>query len=226
MEAIRNQVQVAIFVATLRADDACLGAAPSLWRSDRFNIFIHQLESRNCRDCKDQGIVSHKYQQFFHFWKSICGLRSSPHKESEQAHNPRLQACMQIWVHVPTFSATSAKWTVFLPVLLISYPDMHIDSMQKSWTSMSCKYSMQHICALKDLWAGAKPHISCKWRHCYLCVQSPLHIYCTQALRILQFEVPSLGQLPFEMSRTYQNFNFKLTFRLFMANPKLKRQSI
>ena len=105
---LRNQVQVAIFVAPLSADDACLGAAPSLWRSDRCNILIHQLESRNCRDCKDQGIVGHEYQQFFHFRKSICGL-SSPHKEPERAHNPRLQACMQIWVHVRTLGATIAK---------------------------------------------------------------------------------------------------------------------
>ena len=74
----KNQVQVAIFVAPLSADDACLGAAPSLWRSDRFNILIYQLQSRNCRDCKDQGIVPHKYKQFFRFRKSICGLRSSP----------------------------------------------------------------------------------------------------------------------------------------------------
>ena len=125
---------------------------------------------------------------------------------------------MQIWVHVRTLSATSAKWSVFLPVLLISYPDMHIEALQKSWISMSCKYSMQHICAMKDLWAGAKARMSCKWRHCCLCVRNPKHIYCTQAHHILQFQVPSLGQLPFEISRTYQNFNFKLTFRLAMAN--------
>ena len=110
IQGIRNRVQVAIFVAPLSADDACLGAAPSLWRSDRFNILIHQLESGNCRDCKDQGIVGHEYQQFFHFRKSICGL-SSPHKSklTTRACKHACKSGLGSDPHVRTFSAAKAK---------------------------------------------------------------------------------------------------------------------